>query len=80
MPAVNPVVTGWGMNWISRPILDTPRITRMIPAMNVASIRPPTPKRCETGARSTTKAAVGPETFVRAPPSAAITAPATIEV
>jgi hypothetical protein len=31
----------------------------MIPAMNVASISPPTPKRAEIGARRTTKAAVG---------------------
>ena len=50
------------------------------PAIMVASIRPPRPNCAVIGARTTTKAAVGPETCTREPPSAAITAPATIAV
>ena len=52
----------------------------MIPASIEANISPPGPKCAETGASSTTKAAVGPETFMREPPSSGISAPATIEV
>jgi hypothetical protein len=57
-----------------------PMSMRMIPAIRVATTSPPTPNRAEIGARSTTKAAVGPETWTMEPPSAAITAPATMAV
>jgi hypothetical protein len=39
--------------------------------MSVASTSPPSPKRSEIGLRSTTNAAVGPETCTIEPPSAA---------
>ncbi len=48
--------------------------------MRVASISPPTPKRFEMGARITTKAAVGPDTCTRDPPSRAMIPPPTIAV
>ena len=80
MPAVNPVVTGYGMNWIRRPRRARPIAVSSTPAISVASIRPPGPKRSTTGSRITTNAAVGPDTCTREPPSAPITAPATIAV
>ena len=52
----------------------------MSPAIRVAMRSPPTPNRCTTGTSTTTNAAVGPDTWTREPPSAAITAPATIAV
>ncbi len=80
MPAVKPVVTGCGTNWISRPMCIRPIPSSSTPASIDASIRPPGPKRADTGASSTTNAAVGPETFQREPPKSGISAPATIEV
>ena len=53
---------------------------RIPPAIHVAITRPPRPKRAAIGARRTTKAAVGPDTWTIEPPSAAITAPATMAV
>ena len=54
--------------------------TSSIPASSVATSRPPTPNWVAMGASTTTKAAVGPETCTREPPSTAMTAPATMAV
>ncbi len=80
IPAVKPAVTGSGMNWINLPIRAAPNPISITPAIIVATIRPPSPKRCTIGTRMTTKAAVGPDTCIRDPPSAAMMAPATIAV
>ena len=80
MPAVKPVVTGYGtysMNW---PIRAAPMAKRIRPAARVARSSPPRPKRVAIGARTTTKAAVGPETWTGEPPSSAMMKPATIAV
>ena len=80
MPAVKPVVTGYGTNSMKRPRRMTPMAKRMAPAMSVASSRPPTPKRWEMGARITTNAAVGPDTCTREPPRRGMRPPATMAV
>ncbi len=80
MPDVNPVVTGCGMNSIRRPIRIRPKSAWKAPARSVARRRPAMPYRAETGASSTTNAAVGPDTCVREPPSSGIRPPATIAV
>lgn len=80
MPLVKPVVTGCGMNWISRPRRSSPIATRMKPAITVASISPPSPYCDAMGARMTMKAAVGPVTCAREPPRSATTPPATMAV
>ena len=48
--------------------------------MTVAMSRPPSPKCEATGTSTATKAAVGPVTWTRDPPSTAVKAPATIAV
>ena len=80
MPAVKPVVTGCGTNWMSPPMRTAPSTSRRMPAMRVATISPPMPNSAEIGARSTTKAAVGPETWKREPPRTAMAPPATMAV
>jgi hypothetical protein len=80
MPAVKPVVTGYGTNSIMRPMRSMPMANSNTPAISVASASPPMPKRCEIGDRITTKAAVGPDTWNREPPSSGIRPPATIAV
>jgi hypothetical protein len=80
IPAVKPVVTGWGMNWISRPMRSAPMPSRISPASIVASSRPAIPSRAAIGASTTTNAAVGPETLCREPPRSAMTAPPTMAV
>ena len=80
MPAVKPVVTGWGMNWMSRPSRKSPIAMRISPAIAPATRRPLIPKRDTMGARITTNAAVGPVTWKRDPPSKGTIAPATIAV
>jgi len=79
-PAVKPVVTGKGTNSTSFPMPVAPSAIRIRPAMAVARRRPPRPKRAEMGTRIATKAAVGPETCTRDPPSSPISAPPTIAV
>ena len=49
IPAVNPVVTGWGTNWISLPSPSRPIITRMRPAIAVAANSPTSPNSAVTG-------------------------------
>jgi len=80
MPAVNPVVTGCGMNSMSRPIRRAPIARRMRPAITEASSSPARPSRLAIGASTTTNAAVGPVTCVIEPPRSATTAPATMAV
>jgi len=80
IPAVKPVVTGCGMYSISRPSRSRPIPTRMAPAIRPAVRSPDRPKRAWIGASTTTKAAVGPVTWVREPPRSATIAPATIAV
>ncbi len=80
MPAVKPVVTGCGMNWIRRPRRKRPIATRSTPAIPPATNRPSRPWRTRMGARITTNAAVGPLTWKREPPRTATTRPATIAV
>jgi len=63
MPVVKPVVTGYGMNLISFPKPETPMITRMMPAIIVAVIKPPIPCSAMMPAMMTTKAPVGPDTW-----------------
>ena len=66
MPAVKPVVTGWGMNWMSRPEPDQrPCASRMTPAMHRRRGAARRGRAVPTiGARMTTNAAVGPVTWV----------------
>ena len=80
MPAVKPVVTGWGMNWIRRPRRKRPIATSITPASSPEISRPARPYLAWMGARMTMKAAVGPLTCVREPPSSATTKPATMAV
>ena len=80
MPAVNPVVTGWGMNWISRPRRKSPIASSSTPAMPPAMSSPESPCRTRMGARMTMNAAVGPVTWNREPPRIGTTRPATIAV
>lgn len=80
MPAVKPVTTGYGRNWIIRPSRASPSRNRIAPAIIVASINPPGPCCWTIGTRTTTNAAVGPLTWTREPPTTAVTAPATIAV
>ncbi len=80
MPAVKPVVTGWGMNSMSRPNRSSPMSTSTAPARSPESNSPPRPCLATMGARMTMNAAVGPETCVREPPSSEMASPATMAV
>ena len=80
MPAVKPVVTGYGMNWMKRPRRAAPIATRRTPAMRPAVRSPEMPWRVTIGARITTNAAVGPVTWNFEPPASAATVPAMIAV
>ena len=80
MPVVKPVVTGCGMNVMSRPSRASPMPTCMRPAMSPATRSPATPKSRTTGSRITTNAAVGPVIWKGVPPSSAQTTPATMAV
>ena len=80
MPAVKPVVTGCGMNSMNRPRRARPIAIRMSPPIAPESSRPASPNFVKIGASTTMNAAVGPVTCVREPPSAATSAPATIDV
>ena len=62
MPAVKPVVTGWGMNSMSRPSRASPITIRMTPPSIPASSSPASPNCVKMGARMTMNAAVGPVT------------------
>ncbi|MNC90583.1 hypothetical protein D3C83_66970 [compost metagenome] len=53
----------------------SPSASSRRPAIPVASSSPPSPNCAEIGASTTTKAAVGPETWKREPPSAEIRKP-----
>jgi hypothetical protein len=55
-------------------------ISNSTPAIALASSNPPMPKREAIGARITTNAAVGPDTWTREPPSRAMIRPPTMAV
>jgi len=80
MPAVKPVTTECGTSRTARPSRKIPMKRRRKAASVVASIKPPGLCSATTGARITTKAAVGPATCTREPPVSAMTPPATIAV
>ena len=68
------------MNLISVPILVRPMMTRMIPAMTVASMSPPNPCCCTTRSAMGTNTAAGPPICTLLPPSREIRNPAMIAV
>jgi hypothetical protein len=68
------------MNSIRRPARKAPIARRMSPAITEARSSPARPRREAIGASTTTKAAVGPVTWVIDPPSSATSAPATMAV
>ena len=80
MPAVKPVVTGCGMNWMRRPSRANPIATRNTPAISPEISRPERPCFVTIGARMTMKAAVGPVTWYFDPPRTATIEPATMAV
>lgn len=80
MPAVKPVVTGWGMNSMRLPRRSRPSAMRIRPAMRPVISSPPRPSWAWMGASSTMKAAVGPTTCSREPPKTAEMKPATMAV
>jgi hypothetical protein len=80
MPAVNPVVTGWGMNSMRRPRRIAPMATSRTPAISPAVSKPENPYFDVMGARMTMNAAVGPVTWCFEPPVRATMTPATMAV
>ena len=80
IPRVNPSMTGHGMNDTARPSRATPARTTRTPAMSVTTATAPTPCFATIGARTTTMAPVGPDTWTCEPPNTAATSPATIAV
>src|SRR6185369_626581 len=80
MPAVNPAITGSGMNLMMAPRRAIPSSSRITPASRVAICRPSTPYRAVMPARMTTKAPVGPAICTRLPPNSETTTLATIAV
>ncbi|MNW63543.1 hypothetical protein D3C74_417630 [compost metagenome] len=80
IPAVNPMVTGRGMNLINVPSRSSPISTRKIPARKPAISRFSYPY-CSTMARRIgIKAPVGPPIWNRDPPNSEIRIPAIIVV
>ncbi len=77
MPLVKPMTTGRGMNLTALPLLVTPRITSITPAIIVHTNRPDTPWVATMPETTTTKAPVGPPICTREPPSAEMTKPVT---
>ena len=80
IPLVKPIVTGYGMNLIAPPSRNSPKATRMKPAMSVATTRPSTPCCATIPETITTNAPVGPPIWTREPPSSEMRKPATIAV
>ena len=80
IPRVKPSMTGHGMKDTARPSRAKPATTTMTPAMSVTSATAPTPCAETIGARTTTMAPVGPDTWTCEPPNTAATSPATIAV
>ena len=80
IPAVKPVVIGYGMNLISEPILNNPIKIRIIPASIVATTNPSTPSLATIPATIVANAAVGPEICTLEPPRNAIMNPPVIAV
>ena len=60
MPAVNPTVTGYGMNLMYVPSLSKPMPASISPASIVASNKPSSPCACAVAATSTMNAPAGP--------------------
>ena len=60
MPAVNPTVTGYGMNLIYVPSFKKPIAASITPDIIVASSKPSRPCACAVAATSTMKAPAGP--------------------
>ncbi len=80
MPLVNPMVMGRGMYLTAAPRPVKPMMSSMMPAMRLTSARPETPNLATMPATMTTKAPVGPPIWVRDPPRAEMTKPATTAV
>ncbi len=80
IPAVNPVVTGCGMNSMKRPSRIAPMNTSRTPAIRPAVSSPEKPYFAVMGARMTMNAAVGPVTWCFDPPVSPTTMPAKIAV
>ena len=80
MPAVNPVITGYGMNLISAPGRARPMTMRMTPAMTVQMTSPSYPNCATMPETMTTNAPVGPPICTRLPPSAEMRNPPMIAV
>ena len=79
-PEVKPTVMVAGMNFISEPARQIPRIISMIPAMTVAMTSPSKPFAAITPATIVANAAVGPEMLTLLPPRNAMTSPAIAAV
>ena len=80
IPEVKPVVIVNGINLISEPKWQNPMITRIIPAMIVATASPSTPLFATIPATIVANAAVGPAICTWLPPKNEITNPAAIAV
>ena len=60
IPAVNPVITGWGMYFMSVPRRSAPAAISIRPASSVQRTSPPNPNRVMTPNTTGINAAVGP--------------------
>ena len=69
MPAVKPMIMGYGMNLITTPSLKMPSSSRMMPAITVATARPSMPNWPIMPATMTMNAPVGPPICTLLPPS-----------
>jgi hypothetical protein len=80
MPFVKPTTTGRGMNRTADPMPVAPSAMRMMPAIIVQISSRRSRTFVAIPATMTTNAPVGPPIWTRDPPSALISAPATIAV
>ena len=80
IPLVNPTTIGYGMNLKMTPILKTPMMIRIMPAIIVAIVRPDIPYWPTMPATNTMKAPVGPPMRKRVPPRREMRKPATMAV
>ena len=80
MPDVKPIMTGIGMKLMSRPSRSTPAMSSNTPAAKHAKNTPCSPCAATMPTSTALIAPVGPEIWNDAPPSSAITIPATMAV
>ncbi|MNF87563.1 hypothetical protein D3C84_700320 [compost metagenome] len=80
MPAVNPTITGSGINLMIAPSRAIPSNNNMAPAIIVAICRPSIPCSAVTPARITMNAPVGPAICKRLPPKSETSRPPMIAV